>query len=70
TASSDIESETSIKYKRSEENNQPVNIEFTNANNYKSEANESNPIKIDQEEHKKTQVTEKFCTQSKKRSSN
>ncbi|CAG8853001.1 22177_t:CDS:1, partial [Gigaspora margarita] len=46
TNSSDIESEPLVKHKRLEETNQPVNMEFTNANNYKSEANEANPIKI------------------------
>ncbi|CAG8498470.1 27471_t:CDS:2 [Dentiscutata erythropus] len=49
TTSSNIKNETLVKYKRSKEIDQPINIEFTNANNYKFEANEANSTKINQE---------------------
>ncbi|CAG8803527.1 9920_t:CDS:1, partial [Gigaspora rosea] len=53
TNSNDIESKPSVKRKRPEETDQPVDMEFTNANYYESVANEANPIKIDQEELEK-----------------
>ncbi|CAG8705085.1 19061_t:CDS:1, partial [Cetraspora pellucida] len=38
----DLESELFVKYKRSKEINQLINIEFTNTNNYKSETSNLN----------------------------
>ncbi|RIB08197.1 hypothetical protein C2G38_2111732 [Gigaspora rosea] len=50
TALSDIESVPSVKRKRSEETSELIDVDFINNNDdYKSETNEANSIKADQE---------------------
>ncbi|CAG8627646.1 1479_t:CDS:2 [Cetraspora pellucida] len=45
----DIKSEASIKHKRSEESDQFIDVKFTNINNNRLEANETNLIEPNQE---------------------
>ncbi|KAF0356956.1 hypothetical protein F8M41_014687 [Gigaspora margarita] len=54
TTSSDIESESSVKRKRSEEIDQLIDVDFINTNdNYKSETIEANSAKTIQDKPKK-----------------
>ncbi|CAG8572136.1 20490_t:CDS:2 [Dentiscutata erythropus] len=53
TTSSDIESESSVKHRRSKETEQPIDMEFANTNDYKSETNKTIFTKPDQKESEK-----------------